>query len=637
MFLLALTPGISMTEDLGRHWLLGRIIVESGSVPDTNLLTFSCPDFPFVNHHWLSQVLFYGLHQAVKLNGLIVLKALMMAGVLGLALFTVGMDRRSGLYLSAGALCAIALAYRAHIRPELFTYFGVALYGRLLPRIDAARGRKYAAWWAVLLLYGWCWANAHIYFIFGVGMVGAYVLALWMVRVRECRTLWRSFPLVPAVMLAGLCVVSSINPNGWFGFFYPLTIFSNYGIQITENASPLELWKTVLNPALLALPMLSVICLYALVKMGRHAREASAPQLARMIIASVALVASWCMARSIPLLAITLPPLLADAASLRPVKPQGGKTAYAQWIGVGVAVAVNLVLIGAVLSGRYYRIWPSPIGPTPFGLDDEQRYLALRDLQAKGLSGPVFNDYNIGSLVEYNLYPEPAYVDNRPEAFPAVFWQQEYLPAIRDLSAWENLLQQRSIQTIAVSLTGMKAPFVRLMMRAPEWQLVHIDFLIAVWVRKSEPNQAILEQATYTYDQLDAYIADIAHRLSRLDELPLWRRQVAADQVVYELYSLICLDRQADAWPLLLQLHMLYPDYQVVHELMMACAPPSAYPALDELMRKQARWPRSAKQVLDHVQREKQNGNEEQARRAVRRGLFFFPLNERLRQFAGTL
>ena len=88
MFLIGLTPGISFFEDLGRHILLGRFIIENGVVPKTNLLTYTCPDFPVVNHHWLFQCAVAVLHPLIGMDGLILLKAVMMATSLAFALWT---------------------------------------------------------------------------------------------------------------------------------------------------------------------------------------------------------------------------------------------------------------------------------------------------------------------------------------------------------------------------------------------------------------------------------------------------------------------------------------------------------------------------------------------------------------------
>ena len=43
ILLLSCSPGVSFEEDLGRHILLGKIILQNKSVPDTNFLTHTHP------------------------------------------------------------------------------------------------------------------------------------------------------------------------------------------------------------------------------------------------------------------------------------------------------------------------------------------------------------------------------------------------------------------------------------------------------------------------------------------------------------------------------------------------------------------------------------------------------------------
>ncbi|MFH1477046.1 MAG: tetratricopeptide repeat protein [Verrucomicrobiota bacterium] len=761
MFLLALTPGISFTEDLGRHLLLGKIIVAAGHVPDTNLLTYTCPDFPFINHHWLSEVVFYFLHCASGLNGLILFKALLMCAALALAMRAVPLERASPLVGLAAVLAAVALGYRAHIRPELFTYFGVALYGWLIAReISALNHRKFnlAAGgvapgpsssrpavialfsgfnlrWAVLIAYGWFWANAHIYFVFGLGMIFIYWLACWRRnwlnagnavtpgQERCVATFLRAWPRAETIGLFALIGVSLINPNGWRGLFYPLWIFGNYGMAITENASPLNYWETVLNPMLMALPLLSLCALWVFwhnlttdytdftdmvkplttdhrqlasaksrhwwTKLGaivgisviRVIRgiiriELSAGQLAGVLILLTALIAAWFMARSVPLLALTLLPALGlyiraetsrsdttkkswipdptppkqslwlrrpgqvgnDKQTILSVIPAkaGIQSAYLRGPGIMLVIALNIWLMFAVINGSYCRIFPSPIGPTPFGLDDEFRYLALRRLQADGLPGKIFSDYNSGSLVEYNIYPERGYVDNRPEAFPAEFWQKEYLPALALGTEWEDVIARRGIQTVAVSIAGVKEHFIRALLANPRWQLVHLDFFLAVFTQNTPENQAFLRRHAFNQDRIAQLAVQTAERMRALSSTSIWRRQVLADQIVYEIYGLICLGRNDLAWPLVWEMHRRYPDYQLVHELMRVSAPPQAVPAVMEVMARRARWPLAAKQALDYGAALEAQGRADEARAIYRRGKFFFPLNSRLRSAEAT-
>ena len=185
MFLLGLTPGISFTEDLGRHLLMGRIILETHHVPGVNYLTYTHPDFPFINHHWLFECIVAVLYPLVGLNGLIVLKAAAMTAALGLAmraaLLSAPWDARVAARLWVVAiLSAIVLNYRAHIRPELVSFVAT---GALLWLFEVERGARIAGRtrWVQAIRVGelailFVWVNAHLYFMFGLGMLGAFAL-----------------------------------------------------------------------------------------------------------------------------------------------------------------------------------------------------------------------------------------------------------------------------------------------------------------------------------------------------------------------------------------------------------------------------------------------------------------------------
>src|SRR3989344_258512 len=61
-------------QDIGRHLKVGEIIWQTKEVPKTNLFSFTEPDFPFINHHWLSEVIFFGIFNWFGFTGLILLK-----------------------------------------------------------------------------------------------------------------------------------------------------------------------------------------------------------------------------------------------------------------------------------------------------------------------------------------------------------------------------------------------------------------------------------------------------------------------------------------------------------------------------------------------------------------------------------
>ena len=66
------------TDDLGRHIKTGEIIWQNKSVPKVNLFSFAEPEHPFINHHWLSELIFYFFYSAVGFSGLVILKVIIL-------------------------------------------------------------------------------------------------------------------------------------------------------------------------------------------------------------------------------------------------------------------------------------------------------------------------------------------------------------------------------------------------------------------------------------------------------------------------------------------------------------------------------------------------------------------------------
>jgi len=634
MLLLAFTPGLSFTEDLGRHLLLGRIIWEGKAVPDTNLLTYTYPDFPFVNHHWLAEVLFFWLHRLAGFNGMIVWKMAVMSLALGLALTAVRPARRYSLYWLAGLLSAVILGFRAHVRPELFTYLGVALFLWSFERIR--QGARWPRW--VILGYALLWANSHIYFLFGVGMVAAFALE------RAVAGRSRASLRAEAGWLAAVAAISCVNPQGLRGFLYPLRIFSNYSLGLVENASPLDVWASVINPMLIALPLLSALFGVAVLALWRRRGRGGIRRAADVLVGLTALVMSWLMVRSTPLFALSALPVI--SAALAPVREEGvearaGETGTTvlgfrrpSWVpGALAALLLNLWLVHGVLEGWYTRIFPAPVGPTPLGFEDEGRFLRLRQLASQhGLRGPIFSDFKIGSLLEYELHPEPAYVDNRPEAFPAAFWRKEYVPALGLREEWARVEKERGFNALVVSLVGAKEFFIQELRRRPEWALVYLDGLAAVFVKNGPPNADIIGDLRFSPERVDAYAAEIGRRVDGLDRLPWWRRQVETEWAVQEVYGLVCIGEYEKAWPLVWKLHQRYPDYQGVQEFLWVSVPPSDADRVKPVFARRARWPLAVKEVVNWGGHVASTGDLAEAERILRRGRLFFPFSPILRQ-----
>ncbi len=264
------------TADLGRHITNGSVIINASwadkwAVLHTNFYSYTMPNEPFVNHHWLSGVVFYFLYQLFGFTGLSFFYVLL--GMATLWLFWDVARRASNFFIATGLAIALMplISSRAEVRPEMLTYFFTGVFfwivwktrkdADIYPSSRADKSANYGAgaekrgsykWlWtlpAVMLL----WVNLHIGFVFGFLVLGAFgleeLIKDFLLRQGyggqvklKFKDRSRKFPGKFFNQLFGVgivsVIVSLINPFGFKLLLYPLNIFKNYGYLIVENQS----------------------------------------------------------------------------------------------------------------------------------------------------------------------------------------------------------------------------------------------------------------------------------------------------------------------------------------------------------------------------------------------------------------
>lgn len=128
------------SQDLGRHLKLGEIISKEHDLPRTNLFSYTFPDFPFANHHWLAEVVFYLLYQAGGDPALVAFKTLLFAAAFGIIFFLTANRENAFLSFSALILPLLVFRERTDVRPEIFGFFFFAFY--LLIFAKSLAGKK---------------------------------------------------------------------------------------------------------------------------------------------------------------------------------------------------------------------------------------------------------------------------------------------------------------------------------------------------------------------------------------------------------------------------------------------------------------------------------------------------------------
>ncbi len=478
-FLLARPVDLS-TADLGRHLKNGELLATSFTIPGTNLYSYTYPDYPFVNHHWGSGAVFYLVQRLAGFAGLQVFFILLSLATLA-GCFLMAWRRSTFETAAIVSLPALGiLVTRPEIRPEAFSYCLATIFLWLLwqHRSREVAPRTLFALPALMLL----WVNLHIYFFFGLLLIGLFLLdELWtLIRARTDPARAKTLGIV----LAAALVATLVNPSGLRGALYPLRIFGNYGHTIFENQSLPWVEANYGFPAgiyfKLAFALLVLSWVYALA-----ARRELSPAL--LLLSLVLSVLGWQAIRNFGIFGyLTLPITASNFAGLEKKLPRAAAKP---------AVSALLVVLAAcgivALRPDYWtRRGPAGIGLRT-GVDGAARFF-----ESKRLAGPVFNNYDLGGYLIYYLYPrERVFVDNRPEAYPASFFTDTYVPLQERPAEWERAMGRYGFNTIVftrASLATWARRFLADRAADPAWAAVYVDSWNVVFVRRDGPDRGIV-------------------------------------------------------------------------------------------------------------------------------------------------
>jgi len=171
-FLLFLHPIVDFSQDLGRHIKLGEIIVQTHAVPKTNLFSYTYPNFPFINHHWFSEVIFYYLNLLFGPSGILICTSALAA--LSMALLFIFVLKKSNLFtvFISSCLYLCILLSRTYLRPEIFSFFFMSMFVVILYKNQ----EKFSRLILVLPILELLWVNMHIYFVVGPLLVFIFII-----------------------------------------------------------------------------------------------------------------------------------------------------------------------------------------------------------------------------------------------------------------------------------------------------------------------------------------------------------------------------------------------------------------------------------------------------------------------------
>jgi hypothetical protein len=451
-------------NDLWGHLLFGRDMLATGTIPLVDTYAYTAAGQPWMNHEWLSQVLMAAVYGWAGSTGLLLAKFAVAVSTLLLVLSAVRRRAASAHTRAVVGLLAVAVLARGFsLRPQVFTYFFVALILLLLAQYR--RGRQRVLWFfpGIFLL----WANLHGGFVLGLGIVGLFACADLAGKSERSLHLW--------LVLIASALVTLLNPYGWRLFLFVWNELS--------RAHPISEWQ----PAAFEGAQFAFFVMLGL------------------FLATVAFVRDWRRDGWQAVLALGMGFLALRHQRHTPVFALCASTPLAaqldsavEWLGRRAAFSFSpfsrRLLGGAIIALAAAQLVLTGLRWRTSGFQitfDAREYptAAVRVLQRAGVRGNLAVPLDWGEYVLWFLAPHvKVSLDGR---FATVFPErvvEDNFNFFSGAPGWQRLLDHYLTQAVLVPV-GARCPVGTL----PDWQLAYRDGLAQLFVRSDTGWQLGLE------------------------------------------------------------------------------------------------------------------------------------------------
>lgn len=472
------------TADLGRHIKNGEMVLQKETrekVLTTNLYSYTFLGFPFLNHHWGSGVIFYLVHQAFGFNGISVLFLIVSLTTFGLFFDIAGKKSNFETAFLVSILLLPLMVDRTEIRPEAFSYLLMGVFLWVLSRKEKTKKLL-----LVLPLLQLLWVNLHVYFFFGLFLIGVFLMEAIIKRnLKETKELGKIFLLST--------LASCFNPAGLKGVLYPFLIFGNYGYRVLENQSVWFLDKIIKYPASLYFKISFALLPLSWIFVFLKRKKVS---LFNLILTFFISYLGWTAVRNFTLFGFFALPIISSNLSglnFKKKRSENGQSNDVVRFFLTSSLAIMIIFVLFLVNVPYWRT-KSSFG---FGLEGGIEK-AAEFFKKENLKGPIFNNYDNGGYLIYYLYPkEKVFVDNRPEAYPKEFFDQVYIPMQDNNDRWKEMERKYNFNTVFFyrhDLTPWAQTFLVSRITDSSWVPIYVDDFSIIFVKRNEVNKKLIER-----------------------------------------------------------------------------------------------------------------------------------------------
>ncbi|MFA5967588.1 MAG: hypothetical protein WC805_03735 [Patescibacteria group bacterium] len=456
--------------DLGWHLRNGADILRLG-VPRGDLYSYTMFGYPWISHEWLTDV---GLYLSNHYLGFWWLSALFAGLVAAAYLLAARVSKaRWEVVIFMTLVAALVALPIVGIRAQVITLVGLAatLYYLFSWYYEPKNHRIY--WLIPLMLI---WVNLHGGFVAGLLLSGVFLF------LATSKTIWQHYskkaligPILTTRQLIELGIVivlmagvTLINPYTWRVYDEIIrTVFNPAVLKGISEWNPVQ-WSNPQSQNLI----IYTVCL--LVLLPWTWRKLDVVKLGLALVFFVIAIASW---RNLPFFPLIALPLLVEM--IDQLFPKGiHYYLRSRWL--ILALMPIIIYIGYL---RYQEIMPYTHDPSAWGSIANYPYQAVQYIKENHPAGKLFNEYNWGGYLVWQLPEKQVFIDGR-----MAVWQTpeqdifaDYLVVGKNQEATPEILGRYDVGLALVFANRTSKDYF--MAHPEEWKLLYSDKIAMIFER----------------------------------------------------------------------------------------------------------------------------------------------------------
>ena len=497
LFALLIASQINTIVSVDLWWSLktGEYIVKNLKIPHSDIFSYTLAGREWIDHEWLSQVIFYSIFSKFGWLGMSILKALIIALCfifpLGLA-YTRYRNIIFSIFIMLGAI--FAFGYRSFVRPEIFSYLFLSVYLYILEKRKSI---------SVLPFLQVIWVNLHGYFIMGPLLILLYCTGDFFSKDRfEARRLCAVFFWAIAACF--------INPYFYKGAFYPIGIFRDV---FTEQRLFMQNVHELMMPIRAGFSKFFFFWIFSIIASLTFLINLKGIRIRHIMVFALSFLASYMAVRNMPIfIFLAMPLAIVNLNESDLTKNMAEKKYY---------ILCGLALCGAIyifLSGRYYDLVnQSALRKPGSGFSELLMPKGACDfLEENNINGRLFNTLDFGPYIGYRFFPERRiFIDTRTELYKDDFYML-YRRAQNYPDEWRRLHKEYGFEIAVIRhLFSGTEKLLRYLYKAEDWVLVYYDRNSCVFLSNVPENEKFITMFGIDFSKKSLTLSDIDINIAR--------------------------------------------------------------------------------------------------------------------------